>query len=234
MFKHIQRFFLSLRLLLLFLLSGVACTACAQRPLDSLMRAYGLVDVQQVDSAIRVDLRYNTTDNFVGRNLYNGLFKAYLLPHIAQKISKARALLQAEVNPHYTIVIYDAARPLSVQRQMYECVRGTPLKIYVAPPYRGGRHNFGAAVDLSVYDLSAGASLDMGTPFDYFGPEAHVGNEAQLVRQGRISPQAKANRAMLIRLMKRVGLRPYQAEWWHFQEPMPMSRVRSSFRLLDF
>ena len=116
---------------------------------------------------------------------------------------------------------------------MYEQVAGTPKRIYVAHPRRGGRHNYGVAVDLTIID-EKGKALDMGSSFDHFGDRAHLGNERALVRSGLYAPEVPQNRALLKRILGQVGLRPYNKEWWHYQERMPMPEVRRRYRLLDF
>lgn len=206
-------------------------TASAQR-FDSLMRANGMVDIQQVAPDIRVDLKYATKDNFIGANMYGQLRRAYLHPNLAKALARAQQALTKE-RPGYRFLIYDAARPQSVQRQMYQAVAGTPKKIYVAAPERGGRHNYGVAVDLTIVDTS-GKPLDMGSPFDHFGEEAHLGNEEARVRAGIFNKEVPANRSLMRRLLGAEGLRPYDKEWWHYQEQMPMSEVRKRYQLLSF
>lgn len=206
-------------------------TASAQR-FDSLMRANGMVDIQQVAPDIRVDLKYSTKDNFIGANMYGQLRRAYLHPNLAKALARAQQALTKE-HPGYRFLIYDAARPQSVQRRMYQAVAGTPKKIYVAAPERGGRHNYGVAVDLTIVDAS-GKPLDMGSPFDHFGEEAHLGNEEARVRAGIFNKEVPANRSLMRRLLGAEGLRPYDKEWWHYQEQMPMSEVRKRYQLLAF
>ena len=206
-------------------------TASAQR-FDSLMRANGMVDIQQVAPDIRVDLKYATKDNFIGANMYGQLRRAYLHPNLAKALARAQQALTKE-RPGYRFLIYDAARPQSVQRRMYQAVAGTPKKIYVAAPERGGRHNYGVAVDLTIVDTS-GKPLDMGSPFDHFGEEAHLGNEVARVRAGIFNKEVPANRSLMRRLLGAEGLRPYDKEWWHYQEQMPMSEVRKRYQLLSF
>lgn len=196
------------------------------------MQRRGLVDIQALEPSIRVELRYSSTNNFIGADMYGELERAYLERGFAERIARAQRLLRAK-HPGYSLLIYDAARPMSVQRRMYEAVAGTPQRVYVAPAKAGGRHNYGVAVDLTIADAS-GKPLDMGTAFDHFGQEAHVGQEAELLRQGKISPEAVRNRALLREVMHEVGLRPYQREWWHYQERLPMSEVRRRYKRLDF
>ena len=211
---------------------------------DSLIRKMGLVDINTLDKEILVELRYATTNNFMQQNIYGELRKAYFVPHFARKIAQAQQILRQR-KPGYRLLIYDAARPQSAQRRMRQAVEGTPYTAYVAEASRGGRHNFGVAVDLTIADKD-GRPLDMGAPFDHFGREAWIGDGrnttlqhfkayiAQMQKQGIISAEAAANRTLLVEIMDAVGLRPYAKEWWHYQERVSMSRTREIYKLLDF
>lgn len=196
------------------------------------MLHYGMVDVKSLVPEIMVDLRYATSDNFTRRQLYTDLDRAYLEKGFAERLAKAQMLLSKR-RPGYRFIIFDAARPISVQRRMYAVVADTPQKVYVADGNRGGRHNYGVAVDLSIVDEN-GDLLDMGTPFDHFGKEAHTDQEDALVQQGLITAEARANRQLLRQIMGEVGLRCYHREWWHFQERIDIREVRRRYRLLDF
>lgn len=219
--------------MLLAACAALFCTAVrAQTDFDVRMRAAGLVDVSGVDSTLRVRLIYSTDDNFMGRDVYGDLETAYLLPHVAAKVARAQEALRRR-RPGWRLLVCDAARPISVQRLMYSLVEGTPERVYVANGDRGGRHNYGVAVDVTLLDAS-GREADMGTPVDYFGPEAHTGDEAALAAAGKISHEAARNRRLLRAVMREAGLVPYRREWWHYEEPMPMSEVRRRFGLLDF
>lgn len=204
----------------------------AQTDLEQQMKQMGLVDIQTLDARIKVELKYSSTDNFVGADMYGSLERAYLERGFARRVARAQALLE-QLRPGCRLLIYDAARPMSVQRRMYALVADTPLKVYVAPAKRGGRHNYGVAVDLTIVDAK-GKPLDMGSPFDHFGPEAHVGQEDELVASGAMSATVRDNRRLLYEIMSEVGLRPYEREWWHYQERFPMSTVRKRYRRLDF
>ena len=199
---------------------------------DARLRAAGYVDLQLLIPSLRVELKYATADNFMGRPVYDGLTRAFLHPDAARKLRRAHELLRLE-RPDLTLLVYDAARPIAVQRIMWNLVRGTPSAYYVANPTRGGLHNFGLAVDLTLAD-TLGRPLPMGTPFDHFGPEAHLGKEQERARAGIFAPDVPANRALMRRILSAVGLRPYDKEWWHYQERMSMPEVRRRYRLLDF
>lgn len=204
--------------------------------LEQKIEALGLVDIQKIDPTIVVQLMYAGKDNFVGEDMYGpDLQHAYLQPHFAEKLRKAQAHIKARWGEQYSLIIYDAARPLSVQRKMWEKVRGTAQRAYVASPNNGGgRHNYGVAVDLSIINTATGEPVDMGSPVDHFGERAHIHKEADLVKRGLITPQARANRAFLIKVMKEVGLRPIRKEWWHFEEPTTIQSVRTGYPLLNF
>lgn len=222
-----------------------AFTAAAQQTnFDAKMLEYGLVDVQTLDEEIGVELKYATEDNFVGKNMYGTLKKAYLLPHFAKRVVQAQRILR-EQHPDYSLLIYDAARPLSVQREMRRAVEGTPYTVYVADGTRGGRHNYGVAVDLTIVD-GKGKPLDMGAEFDDFTQKAWVGEKnafslaeykayvEMLRRKGLISDEAARNRTLLLEIMDSVGLRPYVREWWHYQEKISMPATRERYKLLEF
>lgn len=181
------------------------------RYLDSL----GFVNIATADSTIAIDLMYTRPDNFTGQVLYEDLHEAYLHPEAMESLLKAQRLLQA-AHPGHRLIVYDAARPLSVQQKMWDVVKGTPKNIYVSnPAHGGGLHNYGLAVDISIVDPQ-GTPLPMGTPVDYLGKEAHITHEAQLLQQGKLTEQQHRNRLLLRRVMTEAGFSTLPAEWWHF------------------
>ena len=178
------------------------------------MEKMGLVDVQSLDISIRVVLPYAFDDNFTGKVLYESSQYAYLQPDVAQMLAKASQLLQQKY-PHYRLLVLDAARPVSVQRKMWDAVKGTPNNIYVANPNKTGLHNYGAAVDVTITN-DLGLELNMGTPFDYFGLEAQPDKEQQMLKSGKLTQQQIDNRKLLRDVMNQAGFLTYYREWWHF------------------
>ena len=198
---------------------------------DQKFKEMGFVDVQTLDPTIQVDLKYSSTDNFMGINMYGDLHKAYLRPEIAKMVVNAQKHLK-EVNPEYTLVIYDAARPLSAQRMMYNKVQGTPFTDYVAKPVNGGGyHNYGCAVDVTI--LHNGHPLDMGAGFDEFTDMSHINNEKSNLKKGKLSQEAYDNRQTLRNAMKKAGFDTYRFEWWHFQH-YTKKYMRSHLKSIDF
>lgn len=182
--------------------------------LEQKMERAGMIDVCRKDASIRYDLKYATTDNFTRTQLYDTLRTVYLHPLAAQKLVQAQALLKKQ-HPHLSLLVWDAARPLSVQQKMYKVVANTPLHEYVASPTRTGLHNYGCAVDLTICNAD-GKPLDMGTPFDFFGKKASIRNEVLMVSQGLLTRQQVQNRQLLRKVMTQAGFIPVRGEWWHF------------------
>ncbi|WP_428261252.1 M15 family metallopeptidase [Haliangium sp.] len=174
----------------------------------------GLVDAADVVSELQVDLRYATADNFLGRPIYGELDRCYLQRDAAEMLAKAQAELE-RTRPEWRLRAWDCARPRWVQRQMWKLVAGTPQQGYVANPKRGSIHNYGCAIDLTLATRD-GVPVDMGTPFDFFGPRARPDREFAMLQDGTLSPAQVANRLVLRELMLRAGFRMLANEWWHF------------------
>lgn len=175
-----------------------------------------LIDVQTLDSSILVDLKYASNDNFLDTNIYGNIKKAYLQKEVAKKLAKASEILQSTCDS-CRLLIYDAARPQSVQYKMWEKIKRMPVQqgVYVSNPAKGSVHNFGAAIDLTIAN-HRGEPLDMGTPFDYFGKEAWITSEDSLVRAGKLTREQVSNRRLLRSVMQKAGFRAIPSEWWHF------------------
>ncbi len=221
----------SLLLRIIWVISALLPASLHAQSLDARLKAAGYIDVRESVPAIRVQLKYATSDNFMGRSVYQGMTKAWLHPDAAQKLHRAHQILQRE-KPGYALLVYDAARPMSVQRIMWNLVRGTNKTYYVSNPAKGGGlHNYGMAVDLTIVDAS-GKPLPMGTPYDFFGSEAHTDNEEALVQTGKITRSELENRRLLRRVMKEAGFRTIKSEWWHFNA-CSRETARGRYRLIE-
>lgn len=195
---------------------------------------YGLVNVSALQPSIKIDIKYATTDNFTGKILYTEDVGAYAEPALAKAVAQAQETLKS-IDKDLSIVIFDAARPISVQKDMFEVVRGTESERFVANPYgefAGGFHNYGMAVDVAIVDKN-GDMLDFGTGYDSFEDIAHSGGEAELVKNGLLSFEAYNNRQLLYYVMGKHGMLPYAYEWWHFQLTYKESD-KAKYKLLDF
>ncbi|XWW48065.1 M15 family metallopeptidase [Fibrella sp. USSR17] len=192
-------------------------TYCALAQSDASMQKQGLVNVQTTDPSVLVELKYSTTDNFVKQDVYGELTRAYLQPMAARKLLTASKWLQVH-RPDLHLLIYDAARPQAAQWKLWNALpqySERQRRTYVADPREGSIHSYGCAVDLTLATAD-GRPLDMGTPYDFFGPKAYPKQEAALLRSGQLTKQQVDNRRLLRQAMQAGGFMPIEYEWWHF------------------
>ena len=194
-------------------------------------KAMGLVNIQDINPNIQVDLKYATTDNFTGKIVYTDFKEAFFVKEVALRLSRIQDRLTS-LRPGYRLLIYDAARPFSVQKRFFDYVKGTEQEQYVANPAETGLHNYGIAVDLTIID-DRNIPLDMGVGFDYFGPEAHTNNEEKLLQERKITPAQIENRKFLRNMMSKEKFEVLANEWWHFNG-YPLEVAKKSYQLLDF
>jgi D-alanyl-D-alanine dipeptidase len=162
------------------------------------------VRVSDVDPRIRMDLRYASSDNFLGAQIYRE--EEALLQRPA---AEALRLVQDDLEARgLGLVVYDAYRPWWVTWLFWEA---TPpeYRTFVATPSLGSRHNRGCAVDVGLVDLASGTPLPMPSGYDEFTERAYAdwnGGPAD----------RRANRQLLISTMRGRSFEVYRAEWWHF------------------
>lgn len=193
----------------------------------------GLVDVQNIDPSILVELKYSTTDNFVGKDVYDDLTRAYMQPMAAQKLAAASKYLQAH-HPDLRLLVYDAARPRSAQWKLWNALPNmseNERQKYVADPRKGSIHNYGCAVDLTVATKD-GKPLDMGTKYDYFGKLAYPSQEDELLKSGKLTQKQIDNRHILRTAMQQGGFSPIEFEWWHFNS-ISRAKAKMLFRIVE-
>ncbi|MFW0793183.1 M15 family metallopeptidase [Gordonia sp. CPCC 205515] len=178
-------------------------------------RAAGLIDVRTVVPDALIDLRYATTNNFVGVRLYPP--NARCLVHESMGAGLRRAAQQLR-RSNEVLVFWDCYRPHSAQQTMYEKV---PNPAWVAAPGPYSRsHESGRSVDITLAARRASCApsrriadrclVEMGTDFDSFTPRATA------YATNGVSVAAQRNRARLRGAMTAGGLSPYSGEWWHF------------------
>jgi zinc D-Ala-D-Ala dipeptidase len=185
--------------------------------LESIFRNNQLVDVQDLDSSIRVKLKYADTSNFLKKDFYDGLRKAYFPCDMALKVCNAQYFLK-KFNSNYSLLVLDATRPLHVQQMMWDSLDMPADKKfnYLATPYSNSLHNYGCALDATIIDLTTGKELDMGSEFDHFGKLSEPVYEWQFLKSGELSKEAFENRKLLRAVMKLANLNSINSEWWHF------------------
>lgn len=159
------------------------------------------------------ELKYATPDNFLKQAVYD-CGECYLRKSTAEALVKAN---KAFIQLGYRIKLFDCYRPLSVQKKMWKILPGTH---YVANPAKGSKHNRGAAVDLTLVDAQ-GKELNMGTPFDFFGKEAHHTYTEH-------SKEVLENRKLLKEILYKYNFKSIYSEWWHYEyRPEMQSKVEN-------
>ena len=159
------------------------------------------------------ELKYATPDNFLKQAVYD-CGECYLRKSTAEALVKAN---EAFKQLGYRIKLFDCYRPLSVQKKMWKILPGTH---YVANPAKGSKHNRGAAVDLTLVDAE-GKELNMGTPFDFFGKEAHH-------TYTQHSKEVLENRKLIKETLDKYNFKSIYSEWWHYEfRPEMQSKVEN-------
>jgi D-alanyl-D-alanine dipeptidase len=163
-----------------------------------------LVELVSLDPRIHLDIRYATTNNFLGTPLYTQA-RAFL----QRPAADALLLALHRLKPFgYGLLIHDAYRPWYVTKIFWDA---TPPegKIFVADPAEGSRHNRGCAVDLTLYDLKTSKPIEMPGTYDEMSPRSFPDYP------GGTSLQ-RWHRDLLRWAMESEGFTVYEHEWWHF------------------
>jgi zinc D-Ala-D-Ala dipeptidase len=196
----------------------------------------GFVRLSEVAPSIRQDMRYATSTNFMGRRVAGYESGTCILTRgAALALQRAQEILAPQ---GLTLVVFDCYRPARAVADFMAWTatpgpadpvwRPNVAKDQLVPEgYIAARsgHSRGSTVDIGIARLrpftavraprrspcarSDRSTLDFGTPFDCFDP---VSNTASM----QISPEARANRDLLVNTMMAAGFRNYAAEWWHF------------------
>jgi D-alanyl-D-alanine dipeptidase len=167
-------------------------------------RKVDLVELAPLDASVHFDIRYATSNNFLGTPVYSQA-RTFLQRPAAEALLR----VQQKLRPlGYGLLIHDAYRPWYVTKIFWDA---TPLegKIFVADPAQGSRHNRGCAVDLTLYDLATGKPIEMPGAYDEMSPRSFPGFP------GGTSLQ-RWHRDLLRRAMESEGFTVYESEWWHF------------------
>lgn len=193
----------------------------------------GFVHLKYIDPSIIQDIRYYSTNNFVGDPL-PGYKKPTCI--LTRETAFALAKIQQTLNRyHLGLKVFDCYRPQRAvnefiswskdpndERQKsdyYPRVNKSDLfrLNYIAA--KSG-HSRGSTVDLTIVSFHKGKEpheLNMGTHFDYLDPASHPSSM-------EVSGHAYHNRMKLSEMMVEAGFVPLSTEWWHFtlvKEPHP-------------
>ena len=199
-------------------------TAPAMPPHD------GFVYVTEVIPDVILDMRYYGTNNFVGARV-----DGYESPVALLTVEAAEALKLASDDLRlggYSLKIFDAYRPQRAVEHFINWAADMSDQLTKADFYpdmdksrlfaegfiaKKSAHSRGSTVDLTIVDIRSGMEVDMGAPFDFFGPISSHGTAL-------ITEEQTANRLILKQAMEKAGFSAYLKEWWHYiliDEPYP-------------
>ena len=184
-------------------LRAAALSATAPRQHGS-TRVSDLVEPAVLDTGIHFDIRYASTNNFLGAPMYSSA-RAFMQRTAAMAIVRAHRALSTY---GYGLLIHDAYRPWYVTRMFWDATRGAD-HAFVANPAIGSRHNRGAAVDLTLYDLKTGLPARMTGGYDEFSRRSYAAYPGGTSLERWL-------RDLLRNQMEAEGFRVNQTEWWHF------------------
>jgi D-alanyl-D-alanine dipeptidase len=163
-----------------------------------------LVELTALEPGIKLEIRYATTNNFLGTRFYDEP-RAFMQRPAAEAVARAHRSLEPL---GYGLLVHDAYRPWYVTKMFWDA---TPAekRWLVANPAEGSKHNRGAAVDLTLYRLSTGRPVDMPSTYDESTDRAYADYP------GGTSLE-RWHRALLRRAMEEQGFTVNPTEWWHF------------------
>jgi zinc D-Ala-D-Ala dipeptidase len=163
-----------------------------------------LVELVELDPTIKLDIRYATSNNFLGRRVYKEA-RAFLQRPAAEAIVRANRRLREK---GFGLMVFDGYRPWSVTKIFWDFTPQDKKK-FVANPSQGSRHNRGCAIDLTLYDLRSGSEVEMPSGYDEMTERAYPNYSGGTEEQRRM-------REILREAMESEGFTIYEFEWWHF------------------
>lgn len=186
-----------------FALLFISCAAKPPRETGN-FKPTDLVEIITLDSTIKLDIRYATSNNFVGRPVYEEA-RAFLQRPAAEALVKINASLRPL---GYGLLVFDGYRPWSVTKLFWD-ITTEENKKFVADPKKGSRHNRGCAVDLSLYELSTGKEVTMTGMYDEMSERSYPDYKGGTAQQRKL-------RDLLREKMELNGFTVYPYEWWHY------------------
>lgn len=163
-----------------------------------------LVELTSLDPTIKLEIRYATTNNFLGTRFYSQA-RAFMQRPAAEAVARAHRLLKPL---GYGLLIHDAYRPWYVTKMFWDATP-SDKRWLVANPAEGSKHNRGAAVDLTLFELGTGKPVEMPSTYDESTDRAYANYPGGTGLQ-------RWHRALLRRVMESQGFAVNPTEWWHF------------------
>lgn len=185
-----------------------------------------LVEIINLDSSFILDVRYATSNNFTKQVLYNQ-DKVFIRQSVAHNLLEVQKELKSM---GLGIKIYDGYRPYHISVLMWDVTKimlntedENILEKFVGNPKNGSRHNRGAAVDVTLVNLSTGEELIMPSDFDEFSDNAsrNYFMDILLTNDDNVKSNTElytrcSNAKLLQDVMENHGFVGLMSEWWHF------------------
>jgi D-alanyl-D-alanine dipeptidase len=192
-----------LRTLLILLITLPGCVSRPPKEPGTFLKP-DLVELIKLDPTLHLDIRYATSNNFLGRPVYKEA-RAFLQRPAAESLIRANQKLREQ---GYGLLIFDGYRPWAVTKIFWD-VTPADKKIFVADPKTGSKHNRGCAVDLSMFDLKTGKEVEMTGAYDEM-------TERSSINYTEGTEDQRRRRDLLRSAMESEGFAVYEPEWWHY------------------
>jgi D-alanyl-D-alanine dipeptidase len=167
-------------------------------------KPFDLVELIKLDPSIHLDIRYASSNNFLGTPIYSQA-RAFLQRPAAAALVRAAQRLKKD---GFGLLIHDGYRPWYVTWMFWQAT--PPDKHdFVADPAKGSRHNRGCAVDLTLYDLHTGRAVEMPGLYDEMTERSYPNYTGGTPAQRHLRDTLRA-------AMESEGFRVFEFEWWHF------------------
>ncbi|MGH9948478.1 MAG: M15 family metallopeptidase [Pyrinomonadaceae bacterium] len=199
-----RKVFLLFTLFAICLILGLQLSAQDSPPKETGKREARLIELNTLDDTIKLDVRYATENNFMGKKVYSEA-RVFLQKPAARAVVRVHKKLMKQ---GLGLVIYDGYRPWTITKLFWDTVTLEQRK-FVADPSKGSKHNRGCAVDLGIFDLKTGQAIPMPSAYDEFSDRASPDYAGG-------STEERSNRDLLRKLMEAEGYIVNPDEWWHF------------------
>ncbi len=195
-----------IKLSFLVITTFLLLTNCGDKPPleKGTFKESDLVELIKLDSTIKLDIRYATNNNLVGRPVYTEA-RAFLQRPAAEALAKVNNELKSL---GYGLLIFDGYRPWSVTKIFWD-ITPKEKKKFVANPKEGSKHNRGCAIDLSLFEIATGKEVEMTGEYDEMSERSYPDYKGGTEKQRKM-------RDLLRSKMEANGFKVYEFEWWHF------------------
>ena len=188
------------------IVSSFVLNGCAVKPPheEGDFKKPDLVELIKLDPTIKLDIRYATSNNLVGRPVYTEA-RAFLQRPAAEALTRVNQKLKPL---GYGLLVFDGYRPWTVTKLFWD-ITPDSSKQFVADPKKGSKHNRGCAADLTLYNLKTGKEIEMTGVYDEMSNRSYPNYTGGTEQQRKMRDLLRSN-------MESEGFTVFDYEWWHF------------------